>query len=63
MISAFRYDRSTRTLEVMFHDTGVYRYLDVPIEVVDGLRQAESKGSYMQSMIIDVYPYQKGRHK
>jgi len=63
MISAFRYDESAKALEVRFHNTGVYRYFDVPAEVVDGLRQAPSKGSYMQSMIIDAYPTQKGRAK
>jgi hypothetical protein len=61
MISAFRYDESAKALEVIFHHTGVYRYFDVPAEVVDGLRQASSKGSYMQSMIIDAYPTQRGR--
>ena len=63
MISAFRYDEDARTLEVMFPSTGLYRYFDVPAEVVDGLRRASSKGSYMRSMIIDVYPTQKGRAK
>jgi len=63
MISAFRYDESAKALEVRFHNTGVYRYFDVPAEVVEGLRQAPSKGSYMQSMIIDAYPTQKGRAK
>jgi hypothetical protein len=63
MISAFRYDESTHTLEVKFRNTGVYRYFDVPAEVVAGLRQAESKGDYIHSLIIDVYPYRKGRKK
>lgn len=61
MISAFKYDELSGTLEVMFHRTGVYRYFDVPLHVVEGLRDASSKGSYMRSMIIDMYPYEKGR--
>ena len=61
MIDAFRYDEAAKMLEVRFHNTGVYRYFDVPAEVVNGLRQATSKESYMRSMIIDAYPTQKGR--
>ena len=60
MISAFKYDESQETLEVMFHRTGIYRYFDVPIDVVEGLRESSSKGSYMRSMIIDMYDYEKG---
>lgn len=63
MISAFRYDESKHNLEVKFQNTDTYRYLNVPVEVVEGLRQAESKGSYMQSMVIDVYPNRIKRRK
>lgn len=63
MISAFRYDESKLILEVKFQNTDTYRYLNVPVEVVEGLRQAESKGSYMQSMVIDVYPNRIKRRK
>lgn len=61
MISAFKYDETTGTLDVVFHRTGIYRYFDVPVDVVEGLRESSSKGSYMRSMIIDMYGYQKGR--
>lgn len=61
MIQAFRYDESQRALEVMFTRTGVYRYFDVPKDVVDDLRVASSKGSYMRSMIINMYGYEKVR--
>jgi hypothetical protein len=56
MISAFRYDESKQILEVTFQNSDTYRYLNVPAEVAEGLRQAESKGSYMQANVIDVYP-------
>lgn len=59
MISAFGYDEVTGILEVAFHRTGVYRYYDVPLHVFEGLRDASSKGSYMRSVIIDRYPYEK----
>ena len=61
MISAFGYDKAEKILEVAFHRTGVYRYYDVPQDVFEGLRDASSKGSYMRSMIIDVYDYEKKR--
>jgi len=56
MISAFGYDEAEGILEVAFHRTGVYRYHDVPLHVFEGLRDAESKGSYMRNYIIDMYP-------
>jgi hypothetical protein len=61
MISAFGYDESEGILELAFHRTGVYRYYDVPLHVFEGLRDASSKGSYIRSHIIDIYPYEKKR--
>ncbi len=63
MISAFKYDESTQILEVIFHRTGLYRYFDVQADVVVGLREASSKGSYMRSMIIDCYAFEKGKSR
>ena len=62
MISAFKYDEAEKTLDVMFTRTGLYRYFDVPPDVVEGLRKASSKGSYMRYAIIDFYNYEnRGR--
>jgi hypothetical protein len=61
MISAFGYDAAEQVLEVAFHNTGVYRYYDVPQKVFEGLRDASSKGSYIRSRIIDEYSYEKKR--
>lgn len=61
MISAFKYDEDSQTLEVAFNRTGIYQYYDVPPDIVDGLRESSSKGSYMRSMIIDMYAYTKGK--
>jgi hypothetical protein len=57
MIHAVGYDAATRTLEVIFNSGGIYFYDDVPPEVYEGLMAAESKGSFMRSAILDVYPY------
>ena len=61
MIRAVGYDAEKRILDVAFHRTGVYRYFDVPPKVVEGLLDAESKGSYMRAYIIDEYPWEKLR--
>ena len=34
---------------------GVYCYFDVPSKDVEGLLDAEPKGSYMRAVIIDEY--------
>jgi tricorn protease-like protein len=61
MISAFGYNEAEQILDVAFHKTGVYRYYEVPKKIFEGLRDASSKGSYLRSMIIDVYDYEKKR--
>ncbi len=56
MIYAVGYDEQAEILEVVFKRTGVYRYRNVPKKVYQELMAADSKGSYMRDMIIDVYP-------
>lgn len=58
MISAFKYDPARQVLEVMFNRTGTYRYFDVPPEIVQELREADSKGSFMRYAIIDQFDYE-----
>ena len=57
MIRALAYDRTTRTLEVVFNKGQIYCYENVPLAEYQGLIKAESKGKYMQANIIDIYPY------
>lgn len=57
MIHAVGYDPRIRTLEVVFNSGKLYRYEDVPLEEYEGLMAAESKGRYMRTNIIGVYPY------
>lgn len=59
MISAFRYDPARQELDVMFNRTGQYRYFDVPPEIVQELREADSKGSFMRYAIINEFEYEK----
>lgn len=59
MISAFGYNEATNTLEIAYNRTGVYCYFDVPLHVVEELRNSSSKGSFIRDMIIDLYDYEK----
>ena len=57
MIHAVGYDSKKRVLEVVFNSGRTYCYEGVPPKVYKELMAAESKGQYMRSEIIDVYPY------
>ena len=57
------YDTSARTLEVEFHHGAVYVYLDVPQDVFEELKAAESKGRFFNSNIRSVYTHEKLRRK
>lgn len=56
MIQAVGYDRKARMLEVVFDSGRTYCYEDVPPAIYKALMAADSKGRYMLSEIIDVYP-------
>jgi hypothetical protein len=53
------YDRSAKTLEVMFHEGAVYRYFDVPAAIFRALMNADSLGAYLNRHIRDHYRYEK----
>lgn len=60
MIDSVRYDSKEKILEVMFNTGQVYAYEDVPKKVYKELLEADSKGQFMRSDIIDCYPYYNG---
>lgn len=47
------------TLEVAFHDGGVYQYSGIPESVYRAFLNAYSKGSYFHQHIKDRYPYRE----
>ena len=55
------YDPDTRTLEVEFHQGGIYRYSAVPERVYRGLMQADSHGSYFHYNIRTSYKYRRAQ--
>jgi hypothetical protein len=44
-------------LEIEFRSGAVYRYLEVPTGVFEGLQKAETKGRYFSQTIRDRYRY------
>ena len=56
MIQAVGYDSKTRMLEVLFNSGRIYCYEGVPPKIYKELMAAESKGRYMRSEIINVFP-------
>jgi hypothetical protein len=53
------YDRSTRTLYIKFEGDVVYRYEDVPMNIVDAFLNAESHGRYAHRHIYPAYAYKR----
>lgn len=50
------YDPETETLEVMFHNDGVYQYYNLPAFMYERFMQAESLGSFFNKEIKGHYP-------
>lgn len=61
VLAAVGYDEPSRTLEIRFHNGSLYRYRDVPPDVVLGLLQSESLGHYFTTTIRDAYPTERLR--
>lgn len=56
------YDSDEETLEIEFHNGGIYQYFGVPEHRYEGLMNASSKGSYFDSYIKKAgYRYRKIR--
>ncbi len=53
------YSKGTQTLEVRFHNGGIYRYYKVPEGVFRALLAAPSKGSFLHLNVKSTYPYEK----
>jgi hypothetical protein len=59
-LASVGYDPATSTLEVEFHNGGVYQYYGVPSQVYESLINAASKGSYFHHNIkMKGYQYSK----
>jgi hypothetical protein len=60
LIRAIGYDFPNSVLEVELLPGGrVYRYFDVPLSIYNELMASESKGSYFNESIRDLYPFEE----
>lgn len=51
------YDAKKKILEVEFPAHTIYDYIGVPLKVYKALMEADSKGSYYNTYIKEVYPF------
>lgn len=54
-----RYENTTNTLEVTFHNGGTYHYFDVEEQVWNDFKTAESKGKFLHARIKGNFRYSK----
>lgn len=54
-IRSLGYEQETRTLEVEFHNGGLYQYAGVPDTIYRAFMRAASKGSFLYDQIRDRY--------
>lgn len=60
LIRSIGYDFPNSVLEVELLPNGrVYRYYDVPLSIYNELMAADSKGSYFNEWVRDLYPYEE----
>lgn len=59
MISRAEYDPETQVLRLTFAKGDIYRYEDVPEDVVNALCEAESIGTFFSQNIRGKYPTAK----
>jgi KTSC domain len=59
LIRSVGYDFANSILDVELLPGGrVYRYFDVPLSIYNELMAADSKGSYFNESIRDLYPFE-----
>ena len=59
-LASIGYEVETSTLEIEFHNSGIYQYSGVPENIYQGLMDAASKGRYFHQNIKNAgYPYSK----
>jgi hypothetical protein len=56
-VASVGYDPRHSVLEVEFHSGAVYRYYSVPRDVFHSLRNAPSKGAFLNRQIRDRFRY------
>ncbi|MFT4907566.1 MAG: hypothetical protein ACI978_001649 [Oleispira sp.] len=58
-VAEIGYDEESSTLQIEFKNGTIYQYFDVPDDLFEGLRTADSVGGYLAANIKGVYRYSK----
>ncbi len=58
-IAAIGYDNDSETLQIEFNNGTTYQYFDIPEQVFERLRDADSVGGYLAAQIKGNYRYSK----
>jgi hypothetical protein len=53
------YDEITKTLEIQFHNGGIYQYYDIPKRIYEEMMKAPSLGRFFLFEIKGGYQYAK----
>jgi hypothetical protein len=56
-----KYDDDTCELDITFTSGKTYRYLEVPVEIYEGLLDAESKGEFFNDNIKEEFVFAEVR--
>jgi len=59
VVSSFHYNKSLQAIEVVFKSGSKYRYLNVPENIYNDMKNAFSKGTYLNTHIKDKYKFEK----
>ena len=59
VVAAIRYDTKTSTLRVIYVSGSVYDYKDVPGKVYKEMKEAASKGEFLNKHIKPNYEFEK----
>ncbi len=58
-VRSIRYDADSSTLQVAFHNGGVYEYYGVPVRTAEDFERASSKGTFLAEHIKGHYRYSR----
>ena len=59
VVAAIRYDASSSTLRVVYVSGAVYDYKKVPEQIYNEMKNAASKGEYLNKQIKPNYKFEK----
>jgi hypothetical protein len=59
VISHYAYDAALKQLKICFLSSSVYIYMDVPVEVFEQFKEAQSKGRFLNLYIKKQYAFKQ----